>query len=291
MRFKIDNTADKSLVFYTVTDENGRYEIKNIPGGKYEISPAKPLTKYYFAPEVGFGTVEVNDKGCVGYNFTLTTNNTFIGKIIDAEGNPVPHILVDILSVNAKRPNGYIGEEYANTDSTGVFYAYNITPGFYTISVNYSLPPNGKSPYSTVFYPGVAGRSQASVIEIKAGEEKKDFEFQLPPRLNERIVKGSVIWADGTPAIGVNVYLKDEEFDSCCIDSGSKTDEQGNFTLVGYENRNYVIWSSGNKTTSNKNELYGVSSPFAADKTKPQIITLNMTSEQFENYFGSSENK
>ncbi len=292
MRLKIESLDEKSRIFYAVTDENGNYEIKGIPGGKYKISPAKPLVGYFFASDVGSGEVDVNEKGCVRNNFTITTNTKFTGKVIDAEGNPLDHIYVEILSVNAKRPNGYLGEEYTQTSSDGTFNAYNITPGLYTISVNYSNPPNEQSPFPTVFYPGVGERSQAAVIEIEAGKNVTDFEFRLPRRLHQRVIKGSVLWADGTPAAGVEVHLKDDDYDSCCINSGVKTDAQGEFSQIGYEGHNYKIWASGNKISSTKNVIYGVSSSFAADNAKPQIIVLKMNGEEFETALdGNDSNK
>jgi hypothetical protein len=291
MQLRLENINEKSRIFYGATDEDGNYELKGIPGGKYKISPARPLVGYDLSPEVGFGQVDVNDKGCVGYNFTLTTNNKFIGKVIDAEGKPVSHTYVEILSVNAKRPNGYIGKEYTNTNSDGTFYAYNITPGLYTLSVNYSNPPSDRTPFPTVFYPGVKDRSQAAIVEIRTGEEISDFEFRLPHPLEQRIIKGSVVWADGTPAVRVEVHLKDRDYDSCCINTGVKTDEQGNFLQIGYQDRSYRIWASGNRTDSSKNESYGVSSSFSADNAKPQIIVLTMTREQFERDFDGDDHK
>jgi hypothetical protein len=290
LKLKFESLTGKPQIFYAVTNEDGNYEINGIPGGKYKISPSEPLAGYFFKPEVGFGEVEINDKGCVAYNFTLTTNNKFVGKIIDFEGNPVNHITVEILSANAPRPNSFIGEEYSNTNPDGTFYAYNITPGLYTVSINYSFLPNEESPYPTYFYPGVGKRSQAAVIEIKPGTDITNFEFRLPPRLEKKIIKGKIVWANGTPAVGVTVHLFDSEYESCCINTGVKTNERGEFSQIGYQGRIYRIWANGNKTDSIETGVYGVSPEFPADGVEGQTIILNMNYVEFEKELDGGDN-
>lgn len=289
LKLKFEQLDGKRQIFETITDIEGKYEVTDVPSGKYKIIQVNPSGAFDFLPRDGiYFPVEVSDKGCARQNFILTTKNKLSGRVVDAEGKPVDHINVEIISIGAKKPS-YIGEERGQTGSDGSFVSYNIPPGLYTLSVNYGNPPEEENPFPAVFYPGVKDKSQATIFEIKAGEEIKNIEFQLPPRLNKKVVKGLVVWADGTPAVGVEVYLKDNDFDACCINHGIKTDEWGSFTQVGFESRNYRIWATGNKNNSGKNEVYGISAKFSADDEKKQLtVILNMTEEQFEKEFDNN---
>lgn len=283
LKLKFEQLDGKRQIFETLTDVDGKYEVTGVPAGKYKITQVNPLDGFDFSSrDAIYSPPEITDKGCAKQNFLLTTKNKLSGKVVDDEGKPVDHIDVEIISIDAKKPNSYLGEEYGQTGSDGNFVSYNIPPGLYTLSVNYGNPPNDESPFPTVFYPGVRDKSQATIIEIKAGEEIKNIEFQLPLRLNKKVVKGLVVWADGTPVAGVEVHLKDSNFDACCINNGVKTDEQGNFMQLGFESRRYRIWAKGNKTNSSRNEAYGISATFSDDGKKQLTIILNMTAEQIE---------
>jgi len=272
---KIENSDNKEQVFQAKTDANGNYKFASLAAGSYIVSLV--LADKRFAPPSNT-TMKINDKGCVKQDVSVVSKSKIIGKVIDADGNPVDHITVEIISINVRNPDYYSGDEFGQTDSEGVFTAYNIPPGLYTISVNYNDPPEDEAPFPPTFYPGVSERSQAQIIEVNLGQDITDVEFRLPPKLEKRTIKGVVIWTDGTPAAGVKVYIKDHLHDVCCVNSEVITDAQGHFTIYGFEGRKYRVWAVGKRSPIFEKEDYGVSPPFVLnEKTTSYKIVLDKT--------------
>jgi len=272
---KIENSGNKGQIFRAKTDADGNYELSGIPMGSYNVSLLS--VKKDFAASSST-TMKINNKGCVRQDISVVSKSKIVGKVIDADGNPVGHINVEIISVNVINPDYFIGDEFGQTDSEGVFRAYNVPSGFYTISVNYNNPPEDEAPFPPTFYPGVADKLQAQVIEVNLGQDITDIELRLPPKLKKITIKGSVVWTDGTPAVGVTVYMKDHLHDVCCVNSEVITDAQGHFIIHGFEGRKYRVWAFGKRNPILETEDYGVSPPFILnEKTPNYIIVLDKT--------------
>lgn len=274
-KVKIENSDNKEQVFRAKTDANGNYKLVSLPAGSYVVSLDVADKRFVSSSNT---TMKINDKGCVKQDVSVVSKSKITGKVIDADGKPVEHITVEIISINVRNPDYYLGDEFSQTDSEGVFRADDIPPGLYTISANFNNPPEDEAPFPPTFYPGVSERSQAQILEVSLGQDITDIEFRLPPKLKKRAIKGSVIWTDGTPAAGVKVYIKDHLHDICCVNSEVKTDAQGRFTTYGFEGRKYRVWAVGNRIPDFEKEDYGVSLPFVlSEKTTSYKIVLDKT--------------
>lgn len=272
---KIENSDNKDLAFRVKTDAGGNYKLSGLAAGSYVVS--LNLTDKYFVSSSNT-TMKINDKGCVKQDISVASKSKIIGKVTDADGNPVDHLTVEIISINVRNPDYFLGDEFGQTDSEGVFRAYNVPPGLYTISVNYNNPPGDEAPFPPTFYPGVSEKSQAQVFEISLGQDITDIEFRLPPKLKKKSVKGLIVWSDGTPAAGAKVYIKDHLHDVCCVNSEVRTDARGHFTIDGFEGRKYRVWAVGKRNPNFEKEDYGVSPPFVLNqKTTNYIIVLDKT--------------
>lgn len=272
---KIENTENKEQVFRAKTDANGNYKIASLPAGSYTVSLDFADKRFVSSSST---TTKITDKGCVKQDVSVVSKSKITGKVIDADGNPVDHITVEIISINVRNPDYFVGDEFGQTDSAGIFRAYNISPGLYTVSVNYNNPPDDEAPFPPTFYPGVSERSQAQIFEVSLDRDIADLEFRLPPKLQKRAVSGSVVWADGTPAAGVEVYIKDHLHDVCCVNSEVKTDARGRFTIYGFEGRKYRVWATGKRNLAFEKADYGASPPFVlTEKTKNYKIILDET--------------
>ncbi len=273
---------DKNLSFQTLTDINGHYEFNDLPAGSYDISPdfneeSKHFKDKYSGSTNGSSATKITNKGCSKQDFTIEPKGKISGKVIDADGNPVKNIKVEIISIFVTDPDYFEGSESADTDSNGEFISYNVPPGLYTISVNYSNPPEDISPFPPTFYPNVKTRQQAQVFEMTLDGKIENLEFRLPAKLNKRIIKGSVFWKDGTPASGVLVYTKERLHDVCCVNNEVITNAKGEFETHGFEGREYRVWAVGENRYSNIKD-YGASTPFILDKNAlPIRIILDKT--------------
>ena len=74
--------------------------------------------------------------------------------------------------------------------------------------------------------------------------------LRLPPRLVERTVQGFVLWPDGTPAAGAEVYLADREHPGWIANGTTETDAQGRFTLAGFDGITYWVLASADRFPS-----------------------------------------
>lgn len=242
LTLKIEQRGGENQTFEAVTDSNGNYEVSGIPAGEYYISPNLVDNVNY---STGGTSVRVNDKGCVKQDFEIQPTNQIAGRVVDAEGLPVGKVSVEAIPIGYTRPvyDIFDGSEKGETDGDGNFTISNVPPGQYILAVNHNIPPDVDSPFPTIFYPNTLNRAEAIAVEISLGQKVDSLELRLPVRLAKKQITGSVAFADGKPAGGVTVYLKEDEYSICCVMKEVKTNTAGNFVLTGYEGRKYRIWT------------------------------------------------
>lgn len=198
------------------------------------------------------------------------------GKLLKSNGSPLPYTEVELVPVSYDKQ---IDDSrfWATSDSAGNFSFSDLPGGKYTLSINFDEKPTDTSPYQTFFYPGNINRTQAKTFEISANERITDINFRVPPPLSQRRVVGKVVGADGKPVSGAFVYMRDVEFDKSLV-LDVKTDRNGNFTLSGFETRQYQVGAL----------LYEQSNPSVLDSPGKMIasayspiFTLAATSPNF----------
>ena len=161
------------------------------------------------------------------------------GILLRSNGKPLPHTEIELVPTFH---DAQIQDQrfWAISNSAGNFSFSNVPSGKYTLSINFDEKPSDMSPYPTYFYPNNSNRTEAKSIEITSGGKITGLSFRVPPPLAQRRVSGRVVSADGKSVSGAFVYLRDVEFDKSLL-LDVKTDKNGNFTLVGFETRQYQI--------------------------------------------------
>ena len=259
---EIRRLGGKKLLFEALTDANGIYEIKNLPAGKYKITPQ--LSNQIEPQE---DEIEVKDRGCASRDFLIKNKTKISGRVHDAQGRIVKDIWVELIPADlAEKPKPFTFREKDLTDEFGKFTLENIPPGRYTMSVNYTTSPDEyKRPFPTTFYPNAPEKSQASVFDIRLGSDDiENIDFRLGPRLLINELKDVVIWSDGTPAFDTHVGLRDAEDDLFTDDM--RTDKLGNFTLKGIKGRKYFISAENYSSGSDAPSSYVSSDKFVLDE-------------------------
>lgn len=241
------------------TDSDGRYEVTGFKPGEYEVQARLP--DYYYRDEDSIHKLKVHDRGCARADFAAIPDGRITGRLLDSGGKPVKEAKVVLISPKAQgfvTMNSEIGREYIRAEDQGRFEFSQIPPGEYLLGVNITSSPDAEEPYPPTYYPGVTNRAQATVIKVSLGQKLNNFVLKLPPKLIERAVQGVVLWPDGTPAAGAEVYLADSLHPGWIATGTTRTDALGRFTIKGFEGITYFVLANAVKfpnTAEHKDRL------------------------------------
>lgn len=243
------------------TEPDGTYKFSNVPAGKYKIRAVLPdfLTSAEeynpsLAEELEIGDqseIEVSERGCLKKDFLIQENGRISGHITDAEGKSIEDITVYLIPV--LKTGQKIEQEEAcydnnlclDTDENGNYFFKGLKAGRYLVGVrldDYVGNDSVDAAYLKTYYPGVATEKNAAPVSVKFGEPTENINFKLTRKYAEREIKGRVFFKDNRPAVKVNVRYTARTPD--LKDNGItfiKTDEDGYFSITGYENHAYLI--------------------------------------------------
>jgi len=240
------------------SDAKGNFRVEKVLPGKYLVKLKLPpgLIRNALQKDEGAtiveNEIEVAAHGCAETDFYLESDTRVSGRVLDAEGNPVPKLPLNMRGASADKENinTFL---YATTDADGHFEFKIVPPGDYLLGfriMNSSQADN--TPYPRTFFPGVTSRALATAVSVKEGESLQKLVLQMPPPLTPRTVEGIVVWSDGRPATGASVYLNLIEEGEMTGFSSAQVDEHGRFTLKLYEGMQYKV-SASIQTSARKN--------------------------------------
>ncbi len=189
-----------------------RYEAKTGPDGKYAVRV--PVGKYRAAldPRDGlystgtFMPVEILDvRGCSEANFVVKPDGRISGRVLDAEGRPVPALSVEILTASAVTSPYFNSLGRVRTDAAGAFEFTKLAPGTYALGLTLNREP--KSSESDAIWFSRPAESEPQLVSIEPEERAWFGEAQLPASVKLASVHGVVAMPDGKPAAGARVYV------------------------------------------------------------------------------------
>ena len=216
------NAADVRESRVAITDAQGRFEIKELPAGRYTMTASKAgfVTLQYGQrrPSESGTPIELGDGQSLDkVAIALPRGSVLGGRITDEFGEPVANANVSAFRF------GYVGgarrmmpagpNSRDNTDDQGQFRLFGLPPGEYYLSA--TLRTGGPevteaagelSGYPATYYPGTANVAEAAPITLAVSQENTGVSFGL---IAARLVRvsGQVITSAGTPAAGGMVML------------------------------------------------------------------------------------
>jgi len=212
----------------TSTDAEGRYEIKELPAGRYSISATKGgfVTGQFGQRRPGEpGTpIDLSDSQTADkVNFVLSRGSVIAGRIVDDGGEPVSGTMVNAMRYQFMAGSRRLvpgGGEGGNdrTDDQGGFRLYGLPPGDYYISANnrngmMMMPGQNNTEadgFAPTYYPGTPNMSEATRITVRAGQEMTGANFAMVIARMAR-VRGRAINSRGEPvANGMMMLMPDE---------------------------------------------------------------------------------
>jgi hypothetical protein len=153
------------------TNADGRFEVRNLPVGKFTLTVVTP---FGFEPNPFEREIEITDpRACSLVDLTIQPLARASGVVVDGSGRPLAGVSVEAVAAELAGFNPPSYHNPVTTNENGVFEFSTLPPGAYVFGVSLSKAPYTRdSSERAVFLPGTRVASQATVIELKAGDKK-----------------------------------------------------------------------------------------------------------------------
>jgi hypothetical protein len=257
----------------TITDPNGHFVLSDVSPGRYVISAGGDLY-----PPQWYGQQGRRRRGKVlefspGQHvkdivFRLQPPGVITGTVNDEDGDAVINAQAQALRIARRGQRRQVtGASMAQTNDRGEYRIFGLEPGQYFVVVNYQRPQTGPNEpaddvYVPTFFPGTQDPSQATSVEVEAGDEVSGIDIGL------RIVHGAhvrgYVQCEGSPLNargvigGVYVSLMPRDLGFIGYPLGNygapAQDKSGSFDIHGVPPGSYFLsanWSDG------KRQYYG----------------------------------
>jgi protocatechuate 3,4-dioxygenase beta subunit/5-hydroxyisourate hydrolase-like protein (transthyretin family) len=209
---QLENGEDREHTIATKTATDGRFELKNIPAGRYKLY----VWRNGFV-ETEYGKKKPSDPGAAfslspgeikkDLVFRLIPAAVITGRVFDEDGEAVPNA-----TVTASRETYHEGRRtlataaYASTDDLGSFRLFGLAPGRYYVSASerqwgqvvgdrefsVGAGQSAEQGYAKTYYPGTPDVSRAAAINVKEGDEIPGTDIALKQVAVHR-VRGRVL--------------------------------------------------------------------------------------------------
>lgn len=273
------------------TDEQGRFEITELVGGRYTLTAQKAgyvtLSYGQRRPSERGTPVEVGPAQTVEkLTFALPRGGVITGRIADEFGDPLPEAMVRVERyryVPGGRRLMPAGRGGDNTDDQGGFRLYGLEPGEYVVSASFRnmsammMMPGGKPApdsdqgFAPTYYPGTPSQSDAQRVTVGAGQEVSGISFSLVPTRVARI-SGRVLGFK-SDAMGNFVALRPDGRSMSFMGPGGMVQPDGTFELTGVAPGRYLLQVQSNGR--GPDDLVGMTSVTVAGADL-QNVTITM---------------
>jgi len=201
-------SADTRSARLSTTDADGRFELRDLPAGRWTISATKGgFVTQQFGQRHPFESVEpvdLADGQRFTANFTLSRGSAITGRVSDEFGDPITGARVQVLrsQVQQGRRRLVPTANGAQTDDTGAFRVFGLAPGEYYVaaSLQAATADSSTNPvsYAPTYFPGTGNIADAQRLTLTLGTEQSGINFVLQPVRAVR-VSGTVVDSNGAP--------------------------------------------------------------------------------------------
>jgi hypothetical protein len=242
----------------TSTNPEGRFEIKDLPAGRYTMTVARSgyLTLRYGQrrPLEQGKPLQIADRQLVeNVDFSLPRMSIITGRITDEVNEPISGVQVWAMRsvyFEGRRRLVPMGSNLV-TDDAGQYRLLGIVPGIYylmaTIRETWTINESGVEQvmgYAPTYFPGTTAVTEAKRITVGIGQEVSNIDFSLIPGRAAKI-SGAAMDSRGRPLAGQSVSLG-QEFRgpnqmSMFSFSGSPVGPDGTFTIKNVSPGEYKL--------------------------------------------------
>ena len=230
----------------TFTDGDGHFQFDGILAERVSLDAKKPgyFSEHEMRPtvqrqfEVGLKSDSVVLK--------LTPEGVIAGKVTTTTGTPLEHVPLSLTYLNVREGRRHWDSKgLAVTAEDGRYRFANLLPGTYYVATGpitpqpdtlFDPPPEPKTGYPGVYYPGVPDLASASPISVSAGQQAEaDFSLNEVPVYN---ISGTI--SGYMPNQGVGVQLCDQSGNPLSVGVQFSPDN-GRFDVHGVPAGDYVL--------------------------------------------------
>lgn len=262
------------LSWKTVTDAHGEYSLALPAPGTYDLEaglnglPEALRTRH----------LDLSPGQCRRVNLMAVPIGSIGGRLLEADGQPVPGELVEIRGVPPTRDLTRGSKQYTFDD--GAFLIPRLLAGDYQLLINPGKVPmertwsEQRSPWGATYYTGAAALGDAATVHLEPGQELTNLEFRLPPRPPVLRVEG-VLQAPDNDVEAVNVWLMEDGAPvNRAWKDGYRTGEDGRFTLVGLPGGHYSVVAH---YRDDNVHYHSARVPLTAAAERPLVLVLEAT--------------
>lgn len=283
------------------TDADGRYFLTGVPPGRNALLINAPA---YVSPQQnpGFGDFSKSltiypAETIEDVDFPLQRGAVITGRIIDAEGEPIPFGYINVAQLDKngqKQPfqPRYLGWEMMQTDDRGIYRIYGLAPGRYKVSFGsskeegslmYGQQQQWRGYFQRIFYPGTADENEAKIIELAEGDEAAEIDIKLGRREATFQASGRIVDAETNqpvPNMMVGVgTLADRRGGFGGVMFGQQSDANGEFRIQGLMPNKYGAFVESRDEES---------SEFYSERTRFEIIDQDVANVELKVRRGAS---
>ena len=226
----------------TVSDQDGRYELLQVPAGTYSISVSadgyKDLGQNFLVILEGDDQDQELD---IFLEPVVETSATISGKVFfDDSGDPVGGAEIEFINQN---DGSFYTFDLSKSDGS---YSAGLIPGSYIVRCSYAGSFSAFFYFYSEFYDDVRNPSDATIVTVNENEEIENIDFGIPDPVGPSTItiSGKVTDTQNNPVenalitIEKNPYIVPEfvGFDSTNYFAETNLDGEYEFTFVSYVN-------------------------------------------------------
>jgi protocatechuate 3,4-dioxygenase beta subunit len=265
-----DNT--NYTFIWTDTDGSGYYTAQGVPAGSWRVffqgPQASTFVSEFYNDKLWQNSADLVNvtagQTTANINAQLAVGGSISGHVANESGNGIYNVNVQVRDANNNVLTG------VNTDSSGNYTIYGISPGNYKIY----FETNNAGNYVREYYNDKTSFAAADSVTVTAGQTTPNIDAQLT---TGGAISGHVVDGNGNGIYNVNVQVR---YANNNYLTGANTDSSGNYTIYGVSPGTYKIYFETNNAGNYVREYYNDKTSIAAADNV--TVTAGQTTENID---------